>query len=151
MVYYCIRQTRVRQCTDPRDRVYSVLGIVSTISHSKSDAQALDIVPDYGKSVVAVYTEAMTSIIQGIGLLTPLMEIKYPSKLSADGLPSWVADLTDPKYPTILDTTANFSHPGYKEYDASRKLVDFTFVGRPAGNTNAGSVGGWGFSDRLNE
>ena len=72
-------ETQLRS-TDPRDKVYSLLGIVS-------DAEQLRIVPDYSKSVEEVYTEAAAKILS-LGKLELLQHVRPQNP----NMPSWVPD-----------------------------------------------------------
>ena len=66
--------------TDPRDKIYSLLGIAS-------DAEKLKIVPDYSKSVEEVYTDAAAKILS-LGKLE-LLHYVHPQN---PNMPSWVPD-----------------------------------------------------------
>jgi hypothetical protein len=87
--------TRHHSASDPRDKVYGLLGLV--------DENSEECIPDYKKNVIQVYTDVVVSYIQatnkfasiyfeGIGILH---ENRIP------GLPSWVPDfsnITDRSY-----------------------------------------------------
>jgi hypothetical protein len=70
-----------RLATDPRDKLYSLLGI-----------RDLGIQPDYSKSVEEVYTDAIAVLMQGVSL-DKVLSLSgrgfYESRFS---LPSWVPD-----------------------------------------------------------
>ncbi len=72
-------RTQLR-CTDPRDKIYGLLGIAL-------DAEQLNIVPDYSKSVEKVYTEAAAKILS-LGKLE-LLQYVHPQN---PNMPSWVPD-----------------------------------------------------------
>jgi hypothetical protein len=79
--------TSIFQATDPRDKVYALLGVTNNIL-----TQAL--LPDYGKSVEQVYTDvAQHFITNGESFFT----MKYAGVghgRAIEGLPSWVPDWT---------------------------------------------------------
>ncbi|ERF74958.1 hypothetical protein EPUS_05166 [Endocarpon pusillum Z07020] len=75
-------QTRHSKCTDPRDRVYSMLGMLH-----KPDAD-LDIVPDYTKSTRKVFTDLVTQYVKKQKRLNILLLCKLDD--AAAYLPSWV-------------------------------------------------------------
>lgn len=70
------------KATDPKDKVYGLLGLAS-------DFESLDITPNYAQSVEDVYTEAATKILAK-GDLIYLQLCKYDPH---SALPSWVPDL----------------------------------------------------------
>jgi len=72
------------EATDPRDHIYALLGMAS-------DRERLQIVPDYNKSVVEVFTDFMLFYLKD-GDLT-LLSCNKLRKRHAN-LPSWVPDWT---------------------------------------------------------
>ncbi|KAI1197260.1 HET-domain-containing protein [Nemania serpens] len=80
------RQLRTSKCSDPRDRIYGVLGQLRDLGH-------IDILPDYTKSVAQIYTDVTRKYIT-----------EHPKKLLILGqcemrtlgpfldIPSWVPD-----------------------------------------------------------
>ena len=78
-----IHQARIFKSTDPRDKVYALLGF------SGSQGVASMIVPSYAKSVVEVYTDVAKALLQlprGINLLS---FVSHGGPLHTDRL-SWV-------------------------------------------------------------
>ncbi|KAF2033013.1 hypothetical protein EK21DRAFT_109465 [Setomelanomma holmii] len=79
--------------TDPRDKVYSILGI--------SGFSGKGILPDYTASTTTVFSQAVAAVLQdqklAIYYFAPLQLRRedYPLK-SLNGLPSWVPDLRIP-------------------------------------------------------
>jgi hypothetical protein len=71
------------EATDPRDRIFAVLGLAS-------DADVLDIRPDYGKTCAAVYMEVAESILTHSGTLDILYAVSRPRNIKP--LASWVPD-----------------------------------------------------------
>lgn len=72
-----------RASTDPRDKVFVVLGSVA-------DAQGVSVAPDYRKSMDQVYQETAHHIISKEGRLDILLAASGVH--GNDGLPSWVPD-----------------------------------------------------------
>lgn len=73
-------------CSDPRDKIYSLLGISSEFS---SAGKTL-LIPDYTKSVTQVYTEATSFLItarKDLAVLNMVTELK-----TTLDLPSWTPD-----------------------------------------------------------
>jgi Heterokaryon incompatibility protein (HET) len=70
--------------TDPRDRIFGMLGLAS-------DTDQLGIRPDYFKSYKAVYTDAARTLLQH-GHTDILLFSQFPKMLN--GLPTWVPDWT---------------------------------------------------------
>jgi hypothetical protein len=83
-----MHQTRHKQCFDPRDRVYAILGVTETIHNNR-----FKIVPDYTKSVEEVYEEFNTAVILSTDDLHILRFVSSPKANS--NMPTWVADLSD--------------------------------------------------------
>ena len=78
--YVNVRPRSQLRSTNPRDKIYSLLGIAS-------DAEQLKIVPDYSKSVEEVYTDAAGKILS-LGKLE-LLHYVHPQNPK---MPSWVPD-----------------------------------------------------------
>lgn len=83
-----------RQASDPRDRIYGLLGL-------SSDAKALGIEADYSKSLVQAYTDAARALIQH-GCTDILAWCQQPvdrnlePRQELEALPSWVPDFSSP-------------------------------------------------------
>jgi hypothetical protein len=73
---------------DPRDIVYSLLGVAS-------DSNALETAPDYGVSWENLYTSVTKQIICNTKYLTVLADAIKPSK-NLSSLPTWVPDWSQP-------------------------------------------------------
>lgn len=80
--------------TDPRDKVFALLGLVN----DKDSLEALGVFPDYTKSKEEVYTTTMTAMLRKghISLLSICCGIEGPN-----GLPSWVPDWSKPDPPML--------------------------------------------------
>ena len=72
-----------RASTDPRDKVFVVLGLVG-------DVEGVSVAPDYHKSVNQVYRETAHHIVAKEGRLDILLAASGVH--GKDGLPSWVPD-----------------------------------------------------------
>ena len=83
-----LRAYRHKDCKDPRDKVYGILGLIDQSKHS-------GISPDYSLSVAQVYTNAMISVISNAGGdLRCLTGSGFHSQNNVNRLPSWVRDLS---------------------------------------------------------
>jgi hypothetical protein len=79
---------RCRDATDPRDKIYGLLSLVTDWDETRCPR----IVPDYQQSPVTVYKKAIVSIINDTWRLEILaMKLR---KCNIDGLPSWAPDWT---------------------------------------------------------
>ncbi|KAK3941792.1 heterokaryon incompatibility protein 6, OR allele [Diplogelasinospora grovesii] len=77
---------RQRNATDPRDKIFAVLGLVS------GSPQNIGIKPDYRSSVGEVYCEATRRLIASSGNID-VLGVCFPFKAQKiSDLPSWVAD-----------------------------------------------------------
>jgi hypothetical protein len=74
-----------QHCADPRDKVYSVLGM----THPKIRQ---NLKPDYAKSLSQVFTLAVVADILDGGDLDALLLVDHGDTPPGDVLPSWVAD-----------------------------------------------------------
>jgi hypothetical protein len=79
---HLMRSFRFFQATDPRDKVFALLGIAQ-------DTQALGLRPDYRKSCEDVYTDLAWAFIRN-GYIEILSLCELPKQIA--GLPSWVHD-----------------------------------------------------------
>lgn len=78
------------KCLDPRDRIYGILSQLSEKAQIK-------IIPDYGKSVIEVYTDITQRHIKYFDRLDILSQCELDERRSALRLPSWVPDWSTPR------------------------------------------------------
>lgn len=114
-----------RSCgaTNPRDKVFALLGI---ISRSRSTLGGADTIrPDYTLPVQEIYVATTESILQYSGDLRILSHIQDPSLTCISGLPSWVPDLSvDPKRSEFDNPQEIFSASGkLREPVLARKVA----------------------------
>lgn len=138
---YALRDARASACSDPRDRVYSVL---SFTSHS-------DLVPDYQKSVSDVYREIARLLYTSdtFNLQLVLASCSLDSRRMAQ-LPSWAPDWNVPSNPDegLYSTKGFGSLLHLPEFTAdgvlgmAGVLVDTITTLRPSGAWRADEVGG---------
>lgn len=78
---------RTREATDPRDKVYSLLGLIENI-------EDIDLVPDYRPSCTAaeVFTKTATVLLRGSGNLDIFGQCPAAPNIELGALPTWVAD-----------------------------------------------------------
>jgi hypothetical protein len=95
-----LTQTRYREATDPRDKIFGLLGL---LNHCP---EPLDIVPDYKKTEAQVYTDVAMRLIRHEQSLRPLLAV-HEDKSSIRGLPTWVPNWTRPVGNTPSDNIAN--------------------------------------------
>lgn len=96
-------------CTDPRDRVFGMLGLMSR-------KQASKVIVDYSKPVEEVYTNFMATVVEETGSLYALALFPY-AYTEEQASPSWVPDLRN-----------NSTSMGLNKFNASSMLTKF---GRP--------------------
>jgi Heterokaryon incompatibility protein (HET) len=94
------------EATDPRDKVYAILGIAS-------DSHELGLVADYSKSSLEVFTNLTEKLIQKYGLSILSLNAglmwreRYFTKHMCEGLPSWCPDWTLPPHYTFVGERAS--------------------------------------------
>jgi hypothetical protein len=89
-MFHRINYTRLFRCMDPRDVVYSLLGVAGDVAD-----YGQDLIPDYNLSVEEVYKRFVSATIILKGKLDPLSFLHIPADSGGRDLPSWVADLSD--------------------------------------------------------
>ncbi|KAI8950746.1 HET-domain-containing protein [Xylaria longipes] len=86
LLYY----SRFFEATDPRDKVYAVLGLWR---YTRSNGESyIDIRPDYNKDISDVFIEATIAAINESGNLDILSLVEGTSSERVIELPSWVPD-----------------------------------------------------------
>jgi hypothetical protein len=85
-----------RHCaTDPRDKVFSLLGMYQDPGDQKASSLPCRIVADYAKSTASVFSEAMAVIIsEGFRFGYPRLPLRVQEVRSVQNLPSWVPALS---------------------------------------------------------
>ena len=76
--------TRSFSCSDGRDRVYSLLSLIST-------REALLIQPDYSQSVTMTYAKATFAAISAYQNFALLLQV-HIDRISIEGIPTWALD-----------------------------------------------------------
>lgn len=79
---------RTSQCTDPRDKIYGILGLAAEFVRSDQGVYKVD----YNRSAAEVYTMATAFVIQSRGDLACLTLVCDKSLKSIKDLPSWCPD-----------------------------------------------------------
>lgn len=81
-----------REVTDPRDKVFAMLGLAKTVTSEVPGSHVLTR-PDYAKSMKQVYCEVVRDIIRNEGSLDILLAARGLQSGSESAiLPSWVPD-----------------------------------------------------------
>jgi len=108
---YILRQTRAQLASDPRDKVYGVLGLI--------DGDHEGFVPDYSRNVIQVYTDFAIMHIQATGGLSSIC-FQPKGDLNHEkipGLPSWVPDLSNRETMEENYIDYNFSAAGNAAFE----------------------------------
>ena len=104
-----------RECHDPRDRVYGMLGLYSY-------GNRLGIDPDYSLQLSEVYTKAFQSTIEEFdGDLQAICGLGFNSNHA--GLPSWVPNLATPLDPDLHRSQLTRFDYQYQYYQASKGTI----------------------------
>lgn len=84
-------------CNDPRDKIYSALGLMGPRT------QSLQIVPSYTQATEKVYMDIARRVVTHWSTLNILQECELSSRHL--DIPSWVPDWSTPMKSSILNTT----------------------------------------------
>ncbi|KAK4654105.1 hypothetical protein QC762_0062110 [Podospora pseudocomata] len=106
MLKYLIDKTRFKEATDPRDKIYGLLGLLSNCD------EPIDLVPDYHLSANDLYTKVAMQMISYTRSLSILHHHEFRSSALCSELPSWVP-CWGPTYGSLTpfqigERTANF-------------------------------------------
>ena len=112
--------SRELKSTDPRDKVYGILGLTSNATESAFQ-------PDYTLPVADVYKQVTKFTIESRGVLDILANVSFPRRIAS--LPSWVPDFS-----TSASCRANLSanltipidFPFYKLTDSPSTRPNFS-------------------------
>ena len=110
---HAFNRYRGSKSTDPRDKVYALLGFNEGFTAEKQSYRP--IVPDYTKSVPQVYIEATQYLLNTSSNLSILSTVEDRVFRKLKTLPSWVPDYSVP-------FTTGIGRRGWSIYSASRTL-----------------------------
>ncbi|KAJ8109359.1 hypothetical protein OPT61_g7514 [Boeremia exigua] len=86
-----LQKHRFSESTDPRDKVYALLGLASpSMAPFRTDPAV--ITPDYSRSVQQVYLATAQALLTSFHNLSVLSHVEDASIRRTPGLPSWVPD-----------------------------------------------------------
>ena len=87
---WMLHVTRPSSASDPRDKVYGVLGLITSLfGHGRNFIHA-----DYNKSAAEVFTFAAACLLEKLPLASALSLVEDAENRNFQDLPSWVPDLT---------------------------------------------------------
>lgn len=113
-----LHRFRPCQATDPRDKLYALLGLVEETGHGH------EMIPDYTLSVKEVYSQAVRQSISARKDLAILSDAQMPFR-SAD-LPSWVPDWRLPADQLHIDVRDVAGAPFYHASNTSSASIAST-------------------------
>ena len=92
--YFCLLQNLLVSwsCTDPRDKIFSLIGIIDRTSAALESSKSHLFAADYSKTIEDVYSDASQAVLQGTRRLDLLLMTPDPAERSYHKLPSWVKD-----------------------------------------------------------
>ncbi|KAI4101321.1 MAG: hypothetical protein LQ339_005119 [Xanthoria mediterranea] len=93
LVQMLILMTRTFEATDPRDRLYALLGIVNKAVDARG-LQPFPMTADYTRSAQDIFRHLATLIFKNTGWLEYLAYVQGKSLQRLPNLPTWVKDLT---------------------------------------------------------
>jgi hypothetical protein len=129
ILYVILVTTLMFNSTDPRDKIYAILGIINRYSELGS-WKKLPITPNYiNSSIASVFTQATSTIILSSECLDILTRAEYHSIGQTHDLPSWVPDFTSHGRNSVetilLYRQVELFNPSRCEYyDTNSVLVD---------------------------
>ena len=87
---WMLHMTRPSSASDSRDKVYGVLGLITSLfGHDKNFIHA-----DYNKSAAEIFTSTAAYLLEHLPLVTALSLVEDVKDRNLPDLPSWVPDLT---------------------------------------------------------
>ncbi|VZI03289.1 unnamed protein product [Fusarium fujikuroi] len=98
-----LRHSWSRLCTDPRDKVFSILA-----ASDKKDSRSERLKIDYTRSTSRVYTDAVKEIIETSSSLEVLSYVSAADRTGSWDLPSWVPNWGMYKTPIIADRPISY-------------------------------------------
>lgn len=112
LLYLVQGMIRGFKATDPRDQIFSLIGI---LNHTIPDSKRI-IIADYTKTVQEVFYNVAKLILEGMESLLLLESI--PLKKNVSALPSWVPDFT-----ASYGLPFSLRHPSYSPFDAAKSSL----------------------------
>ncbi|KAF2838109.1 hypothetical protein M501DRAFT_1004951 [Patellaria atrata CBS 101060] len=89
-LFNLVRVNNIRNCTNPRDKIYGLLGLASDVS-----ADDRDVSPRYDESVEQVFRRFALWCIKQTNSLDIFSSVRDYKVFSTLSLPSWIPDWTD--------------------------------------------------------
>lgn len=124
-----MRVCREKMCSDPKDKVFSVLGILHRDIRE-------DFTVDYRNSVKDIYTDVVDYLLTTTERLDVICEsIHFPAYINSANLPTWVPDWSH-----IPDVSAISLSPGTKFAASGNTKADFRFLGERRNNLSIAAV-----------
>lgn len=116
--------SRMRKCTDPRDKVYGVLGMAPRKFN-------LAMRPHYSKSLDFIYANAVMTYatMEHSLVLVQLCQISQRSDV-AQKLPSWIPDFSIPEQTIALGSYMHVSGHSRAHFEFSDDCKTLTFTGK---------------------
>jgi len=112
---FSARNDIILEATDPRDKVYGLLGLAA----DRNELEEFGILPDYSKSCQDVYISVAATLLRQ-GHISALSLGQFP-KFQL-GLPSWVPDWSKPLGDTLQGISTDHMTPE-PQYNASGSLL----------------------------
>ncbi|KAI1394443.1 HET-domain-containing protein [Hypoxylon trugodes] len=91
-----VKSTRVLLTSEPKDRIFAIVGLCRTIGHSGKYLEASLIATDYSKSLKDILRDATRFAIQKEGGLDVLDQVSHAGELNQGNFPSWFLRLDTP-------------------------------------------------------
>lgn len=112
--------TRQFESSEPRDRIYSLLGIPTT--DSKPDKGVLFVQPDYSRDIDAIYWDLALNFLEADSDYQLFSSIQHgPTLPEDDSLPSWVPRWDKVFTHSLLPSTPGVSHKAGKGMPINRR------------------------------
>lgn len=118
---YLAHRSRLGKCSNERDKIYSVLGMVNHAFPSRSETEMFQV--DYRQSIEMVYHSAVSWSLEQSPLLFVLSLVEDRSKRQLKTLPSWIPDFSITPMVNPLVYSGKYNAPGINDFERIRSKI----------------------------
>jgi hypothetical protein len=122
-------QNRICKCTDERDKIYAILGMLDHIFPLETENEGF--YPCYDHSVETVFSDAVCWSMRHAPFLLPLSLVEERSRRKIKNLPSWVPDFSSNPCSNVLALRGIYNAPGDHLSTTIVTTIDFPALKTP--------------------